>query len=63
MKEVIDSYNTLVGAIDHATQQGTFDLSELRQILPALETLGAYVQSQATEDKPSIELGPDSVGA
>lgn len=68
MKQTIDAYNVLVGALDHATKEGTFNLEEMGQIIPALNVLsdhmGALAQEmdETTPETEEHKLGPTSVG-
>lgn len=52
MQEAIKGYNVLVGALDVAIQKGTFDLSEIRQIIIAMDSLSKHLTQAAT---PSVD--------
>lgn len=52
MKEAINGYNVMVGAIDSAIQKGAFDLNEVRQIILAMEALSKHLTEQA---EPSVK--------
>jgi hypothetical protein len=62
MERTISDFNVIAGAMDHAVAKGAFTISELKQIIPAIEGLKDFIESQASPST-GLALGPNSVGA
>lgn len=52
MEKTINDFNVLVGAVEHAISKGAFTMTELKQLLPAVDGLKAFIEAQAS---PSTE--------
>lgn len=48
MEKTINDFNVVAGAMDHAVAKGAFTISELKQIIPAIEGLKAFIEGQAS---------------